>query len=168
MLSKAQFVINYYNPIDLMNKINAQDENRTWIQSFFDSIWKCMQIPNQEYFFGTYLNNKITQLNSKLDSLSSIGKTLTIEEFHKIIEELMTRPLNSFNLLKQIILFMFSYETCSINTDERIQNGGNGFIILFVVYIVLYIYTKLKTANQSQFEKDFREYHNLPLWGKWW
>ena len=152
MLSKAQFAINYYNPIALINTINSQDQKRTWIQSFFDSIWNCIEIPNEEYFFGIYLNNKITQLKSKLGSLSAIGKTLTIDEFENIIAELMTRPLNSLNLLKEIILFMFSSESCSINTDgwitisKRNQNGGDVGIILIVVCIVLYIYTKIKEA----------------------
>ena len=167
MLSKAQFVINYYNPIALINKINAQDENRTWIQSFFDSIWKCMQIPNQEYFFGTYLTNKITQLTSNLDSLSSTGKILTIEEFDNIIAELMPRPLNSLNLLKEIMLFMFSYETCSTNSDERIQMGGQLGIILIVVFIVIYIYGKIQIGKQIQFKRDFRQHYGMPIYEKW-
>ena len=124
MLSKVQFVINYYNPVVLIDTINYQAENRTWTQSFFDSIWNCMRIPNQEYFFGTYLTNKITQLQSKLDSFSPKGKTLTMEVFDNIIHELMPRQLNLFKLLKELILLMFSYETCSINRDKRSQKGG--------------------------------------------
>jgi hypothetical protein len=168
MLSKAQFLINYYNPLAIINKINAQDENRTWIQSFFDSIWKCMQIPNQEYFFGTYLINKITQLTSNLDSLSSTGKTLTIEEFDNITAELMIRPLNSLNLLKEIMLFMFSYETCSIETDERIQMGGDFGIIVVVVFIIIVIYEKIQIANQTKSERNFRKFFDLPAYGKWY
>ena len=167
MLSKVQFIINYYNPAAIIDKINAQDENRTWIQSFFDSIWNCMRIPNQEYFFGTYLTNKITQLTSNLDSFSSSGKTLTMEAADKMMAELNSRKLDNFSILKEIMLYMFSYETCSINSDERVQTGGDFTIIVVVVFIIIVIYERIQIAKQTKFERDFRKFFDLPAYGNW-
>ena len=168
MLSKVQFIINYYNPAAIINKINAQDENRTWIQSFFDSIWNCMRIPNQEYFFGTYLTNKITQLTSNLDSFSQEGKTLTMEAADKMMAELNSRKLDNFSILKEIMLYMFSYETCSVNRDERIQTGGDFTIIVVVVFIIIVIYEKIQISNQTKSERNFRKFFDLPAYGKWY
>ena len=168
MLSKVQFIINYYNPAAIIDKINAQDENRTWIQSFFDSIWNCMRIPNQEYFFGTYLTNKITQLTSNLDSFSQEGKTLTMEAADKMMAELNSRKLDNFSILKEIMLYMFSYETCSVNRDERIQTGGDFTIIVVVVFIIIVIYEKIQISNQTKSERNFRKFFDLPAYGKWY
>jgi hypothetical protein len=63
---------------------------------------------------------------------------------------------------------MFSYETCSIETDERIQMGGDFGIIVVVVFIIIVIYEKIQIANQTKSERNFRKFFDLPAYGKWY
>ena len=111
----------YYNPLNVVTMINSETEDMTWMQSFFSSIWNCMRIPNQEYFFKTYLVNKLVQFKSQLGPTSSDGKSLTMDELLEIVRECIPGPLNKFIIIKELILLYFENQTCPM------QDGGFGF-----------------------------------------
>lgn len=158
-LSKTQYNEQY--GLNIVEEINKNKSWRTWIQGYFDSLWKCLRIFNLKYFFTDYMKTEISDLSYSVDEKDSDKPTLTLNAVFTHINEIMPKYdiINMNSLIYNCIELYFKNKPCKVhNGGNKIQSGGalmEG--IMFILIILAIMFAPISEPTQKKTEIKSRE-----------
>ena len=137
-LAKAQY--NEQHALNVVEELNKDQSWKTWIQGYFDSLWKCLRIFDLKYFYTDYLKTELEYLSESADKLDSDKPDITLELAYSYLYELKKKYSNSNIDLKSLIYTCITLytqkKTCKLHTAGKKKQFG-GFIDEVIIWVIL-------------------------------
>ena len=141
-LAKAQH--NEQHALNVVEELNKDQSWKTWIQGYFDSLWKCLRIFDLKYFYTDYLKTELEYLSESADKLDSDKPDITLELAYSYLYELKKKYSDSNIDLKSLIYTCITLytqkKTCKLHTaGKKKQFGGNFILVIIFLFIIFFL-----------------------------
>lgn len=160
-LAKAQY--NEQHALNVVEELNKDQSWKTWIQGYFDSLWKCLRIFDLKYFYTDYIKTELEYLSESVDKLDSDKPDITLELAYSYLYELKKKYSDSNIDLKSLIYNCITLYTqnkpCKLHTAGKKKQFG-GFIgeAIVIMTLIIFFYTIIRTMMSME-----PEYHSLAM-----
>lgn len=157
-LAKAQY--NEQHALNVVEELNKTQTWKTWIQGYFDSLWKCLRIFDLKYFYTDYIKTELEHLSVSVDKLDSDKPDITLELAYSYLNKLIKKYIDSNIDLQLLIYTCITLYTqnkpCKLHTaGKKKQFGGNlvGGIVLILIILGIF-FTPSSESSKKKKEKE--------------